>query len=544
MRSLQFRARWAVCAEALDAAVLQYDFAGQFVQLIDERRSPLEWRDNTAWADTGGWRLTATHSGELVDESRAEARQDITVHLDDVCPNVQSLFFVVCARDSTVGRAISRPQVELRALEHGGGSVDLPTLLPLGNAAATAGSAVVCRVWRSSIADSWVAERVGLPAPAVDEDEYDRLIDAVATWLSVQMSARSTLDNPPPRAQSPHRAIAAEPFAAVAPGGASAVATDASGNSKPRRVAVRANGARQSEPHRMSEDGVEAREQLEEELSQLREKLAQSKESQHAAVQQVERLKKANHELQALIRTQRTESETARKTAADSHAAEMVLLTQRRRSAAAARQRKVAASPTQQLSASPAVDADRSEVTDDHSQQMLLAELQALQMEHDAKCEELACCQTQLNSSKARADKAERELQEHRERRDNEAVDAIMAPCTAERVASLETFLEEEKASKRELETERDALRGEKKCWNKERRKMISLETKLREQIRDLKGKVAQVRRGIISSLIAQTGVVPVSSHGSLTAMSWLSVDLLTGGETGGRPARERGWAA
>lgn len=488
LRELRFTARWAIGREALDAAVLQYDFQGRFVQLIDAHRSPLEWRDT---ADAGEWRLTATHSGELLDSSRGEARHYVSVHLDEVCPNVQSLFFAVCARDSTVGRAISRQQVELRALEHAGRSIDLPVLLPLGGAAAAAGSAVVCRVWRRSVADGWRADRVGLPAPAIRGDEYDGLINAVASWLSVQMSASDTPDDAVPRPMSPLRTIAAaEPHAAGCSnrtaGGAIA---DIAG---PHAAAASRLASRDRQAGRQRDTEREAREQLEEDVARLREQLARSKEGQHAASQHVARLKAANHKLQALVRTQRSEFEKAQKTAADSHAAELVLLNQRRRSVAATRKQTVATGLPQR----PAVgaDLDGHEAVDDRSQPVLLAELQALQTEHDAKCEELACCQSRLKSSNSRVELVEQELQELRERSDSEAVDAVMAVCTEERVASLETFLEEEKASKREIEAERDTLRDEKKSWARERRRMVALETKLREQIRELKGKVAQVR--------------------------------------------------
>ena len=70
----------------------------------------------------------------------------------------------------------------------------------------------------------------------------------------------------------------------------------------------------------------------------------------------------------------------------------------------------------------------------------------------------------------------------------------LRATQLQERVASLGTFLEEEKASKREAEAERDMLRSEKKSWSKERRKMVGTHTKLREQISALKVKLAQVR--------------------------------------------------
>lgn len=507
LRELEFTARWAIGQEPLDAAVLQYDFQGRFVQLLDARRSPLEWRDTAAWppgggpADAGEWRLTATHSGELVDASRGEARHNISVHLDDVCPNVQSLFFVVCVRDSTVGRAVSRRQVELRTLEHAGGSVDLPVLLPLGSAAAAAGSAVVCRVWRGSVTDGWTADRVGLPAPAVRGDEYDGLISAVTSWLSVQMSACDNSPEVAPRGRSPQRAIPA-----VVPVHA------ATGRADSRAIPAAVNRGLREDLERIIDEGAAARDQLEDEVTRLRTQLVQSTESQHAATKHVARLKTANHALQALVRTQRAEFEKAQKTAADTHEAELAVLNQRIRSMeAATKTRTVAAGvavglrfPTEahgglssRSLAGPTARADRDEtadVQDDRSQQVLLAELQALQVQHDAKCEELASCQSRLKSSNARVALAERELQEVRERTDSEAVDAVMRPCTEERVASLNTFLEEEKASKQEAEAERDILRGEKKLWSKERRKIVATHTKLREQIRALKVKLAKVR--------------------------------------------------
>jgi len=59
----------------------------------------------------------------------------------------------------------------------------------------------------------------------------------------------------------------------------------------------------------------------------------------------------------------------------------------------------------------------------------------------------------------------------------------------------LQRFLREESAAKGQVEKERDALREEKKAWGRDRRRMIGLETKLREQIRELRGKLAQEGR-------------------------------------------------
>lgn len=69
---------------------------------------------------------------------------------------------------------------------------------------------------------------------------------------------------------------------------------------------------------------------------------------------------------------------------------------------------------------------------------MLLAELQALQAEHNAKCEELACSQDEISASNARLDVMERELKEQREQCDAAAVDAIMGSCADERVESVQ----------------------------------------------------------------------------------------------------------
>lgn len=458
LHELQYTARWAVGQEALEAAVLQYDFHGQFVQLIDARRSPLEWRDTTQWASSDGggrseWRLTASHSGEVVDEARGEARHEIAVHLDEVCPNVQSLFFVVCARDSTVGRAVSRPQVGVRTLGRGGsGGMELPVLLPLGSAAAAAGSAVICRVWRRSVADGWAAERVGLPAPAVQDDQYDGLVDAVASWLSVQTSARSAPPDDPgpavppmrplPPVQSPHSAGAGTELFTARGSGPRPPSTAAAAESPAVQDLRRQNLDLQADLESVVEEGAEACQALEVEVARLREDLAQSKEKQHAASQQTATLKTANHELQALVRSQRTASEKAMRKAVDSHAKEVALLNQRRRSAATstnattARTHRPGAGPT--ATAPEDEDEDEDEETDGRSRRVLLAELQALQAEHDAKCEELACSQDELSASNARLDVMERELKEQREQRDAAAVDAIMGSCADERVESVQ----------------------------------------------------------------------------------------------------------
>ena len=92
LAEVQLSCRWPLAAPqpaALDVAVLQYEFGpkASFAELCDARHTPLQWRDS---GSGGGWRVTARHSGELVDEARGEARQELVVRLDEVCPTGQA----------------------------------------------------------------------------------------------------------------------------------------------------------------------------------------------------------------------------------------------------------------------------------------------------------------------------------------------------------------------------------------------------------------------------------------------------------------------
>ena len=463
LRELLLTVRWAQGQEPLDAVALQYDFDGRFVQLVDARRSPLEWRDTAAsqqyerpWDQDGGgarseWRLTASHSGELVDDARREARHEIAVHLEDVCPSVQSLFFVVCARGGSIGRALSRQQVELRTLERGGGSLELPLLLPLGPAAASAGSAVLCRVWRRSVADGWAAEKVGLPAAAVGGDQYVGLIDAVAAWLSVQMSARGALsdDNglPPPaaafsspaRGGSPRR-VAPEPRLPARSAAAVSQFNLESQLTKSRAEHLsamqdlrRQNLDLQADLESVVEEGVGAREQLEEEVRLLMEQLTQSKQREHASVQKAERLAAANKELIGRVRAKQAEVEEAMRKAAESHEARVLLLNRRRRAGTSAtsgsgsgsgssRRRSVSASV--HGGSDDGLGDEENEV--EQSSAALLEKLRALQRSFDAKCDELAVSQDERQASADRLEQAERELAALRREGDEDAMDRIM----------------------------------------------------------------------------------------------------------------------
>jgi hypothetical protein len=150
------------CLAGLNAAFVQYDFDGKFVAILDRSQDRLEWRETPPPTGTplpagsqqrGTWRVTATHSTE-------SGRQTIRLKLDDVCPNVQSGFFMVFSGDKGIA-SVDKSQIELRALGRSD-ELPLPFMLPSQLGGSTADAAVISWMYRDA-GGSWHFEKVGLP---------------------------------------------------------------------------------------------------------------------------------------------------------------------------------------------------------------------------------------------------------------------------------------------------------------------------------------------------------------------------------------------
>jgi hypothetical protein len=195
----------------LEVAFLQFSFDGAF-SMVDCEQDVLEWRptppaatprgDSTGPASPPEWQETARH------KCLEGHRQSISVHLDSICPNVQSGFFIVYCSGrarSGVGR-VRKERLELRAVGGGlglGGQA-LPFMLPptLANGAPTepaaaepATAAVVSWMHRSGPQEQqrWEVEKVGLPSSG-SVSHCDGVISATQAWLRVQLSVRRGRD--------------------------------------------------------------------------------------------------------------------------------------------------------------------------------------------------------------------------------------------------------------------------------------------------------------------------------------------------------------